>query len=551
MRIARADRKKTLGSSNRRSTFDEDRGAVFPRAGDGRRGSTAPCQAVIVDAIAAGSAESAARASIARPWHADYPLHVRELVRVSLADPAAALSIARAGLASLHERLEYVRDAQSVPLARFEEIPAQRPLGSVALRGRGAASPRALAIPYRGEVLAGDRLERQLDRWQDGGIIEPSHAQAVREVAANPDWLDLSDRSFALLGASAEIGPLPWLAGWRARIVAIDLPGQRHWRRIARCVHEGNASLIAPVHDLAAPGVGRQAIGAHDADCGPEAFEHAGADLLTELPELAQWLATLDAPMTVGAYAYLDGAAHVRISAAMDALMAALLRRREDVSLALLATPTDVYAVPADAVRESRRRHAGRGPGARAWQKAITLAGGGRFFQPNYPADDARGMSGSDGAAADAAIPAAGSHGICDSLVLQQGPNYALAKRLQQWRALAARADGARVSINVAPSTTTRSVVKNPALAAAFAGAHHFGVESFEPNTTSALMAALLVYDLRSERSPADPAVALAHPLELLAHGANHGGMWRMPFVARSALPFAAALGWPRRPRPR
>ena len=56
--------------------------------------------------------------------------------------------------------------------------------------------------------------------------------------------------------------------------------------------------------------------------------------------------------------------------------------------------------------------------------------------------------------------------GINDSVVLQQGPNYLLAKRLQRWRATAYRADGGLVSLKVAPPTRTRSVVKNRALAA-------------------------------------------------------------------------------------
>ena len=47
-----------------------------------------------------------------------------------------------------------------------------------------------------------------------------------------------------------------------------------------------------------------------------------------------------------------------------------------------------------------------------------------------------------------------------------------------------ARRDGATVSINIAPLTRTRSVLKNRALAAAYAGAHRFGVEVFEPATT-------------------------------------------------------------------
>ena len=43
--------------------------------------------------------------------------------------------------------------------------------------------------------------------------------------------------------------------------------------------------------------------------------------------------------------------------------------------------------------------------------------------------------------------------GINDSIVAQQGPNYLLAKRIQRWRATLARAEGASVSLAVAPPT--------------------------------------------------------------------------------------------------
>src|SRR5690606_5475346 len=111
--------------------------------------------------------------------------------------------------------------------------------------------------------------------------------------------------------------------------------------------------------------------------------------------------------------------------------------------------------------------------------------------------------------------------GITDALVLQQGPNYALAKRLQQWRAITARAKGVRVSANVAPATTTQSVIKNIALAAAYAGADHFGVEIFRPETSNALMAALLIHDLRYPEAMANPVMPLPHPFALLMEGAN------------------------------
>jgi hypothetical protein len=129
--------------------------------------------------------------------------------------------------------------------------------------------------------------------------------------------------------------------------------------------------------------------------------------------------------------------------------------------------------------------------------------------------------------------------GIHDAIVAQQGPNYALAKRLQRWRATVARDAGGTVSMNVAPPTRTRSVLKNRALAAAYAGAYRFGVEVFEPATANTLMAALLVADLNTGGGPAHE-----HPWQDEAYAAVHGGLWRAPYQPRSALGLAAVLGY-------
>jgi hypothetical protein len=123
--------------------------------------------------------------------------------------------------------------------------------------------------------------------------------------------------------------------------------------------------------------------------------------------------------------------------------------------------------------------------------------------------------------------------------VRQQGPNYALAKRLQRWRATVAREAGVTVSMNVAPPTRTKSVVQNRVLAAAYAGAHRFGVEVFEPDTCRTIMAALLIHDLQSAAGR-----ARAHPWHDEAHAAAHGGLWRIAYEPRSALGLAALLGY-------
>ena len=74
-------------------------------------------------------------------------------------------------------------------------------------------------------------------------------------------------------------------------------------------------------------------------------------------------------------------------------------------------------------------------------------------------------------------------------------------------------------------------------LAAAYAGAHRFGVEVFEPATSNVLMAALLIHDLHV------PMPAHEHPWQDEAAHAVHGGLWRTGYAPRSALGLAALLG--------
>ena len=180
----------------------------------------------------------------------------------------------------------------------------------------------------------------------------------------------------------------------------------------------------------------------------------------------------------------------------------------------------ETILVDREAVRASVDAYVGRPRSLKIFGRPLRTLSGGRLLRRAY-------VPGSD-------------PGVSDSLVSQQGPNYALAKRLQRWRASVARRDGALVSMNVAPPTRTRSVLKNRALAAAYAGAHRFGVEVFDPATSNVLMAALLVHDLNTGGGPRHE-----NPWQDEAYGAVHGGLWRTGYAPRSILGLAALVGAP------
>jgi hypothetical protein len=490
-------------------------GVAFP-AVEGARSTSRTGRAVLAQAARIVDGDLADRIEAERDWRKRYPDHIRALVAAELRAGEAGEQVPRAGLDALHERFVFVRDGEDIPLAEAVDAPSSQ-LGTTTVEGRRTPE-RGLTIPYRGERLQGDALHRQLDTWVEAGTVEPSFAEAVRLVMDHPDWLDLADRTVVVLGAGAEMGPVTSLSAWGARLALVDLPRQPLWERVLGSVRDGAGSATVPLQRPV-----------DDPDDIAQVAAAAGADLLHETPEIATWLRGLDGPLTVGNYVYADGADNVRVSMAADALTLALCRDRDDVSLAMLATPTDVYAAPEEAVVDSQRRFSQAGIGSRA---ARTVSGS-RLYAPNYTEL--------------VTTPDGHRYGLADCLVAQQGPNYALAKRMHRWRARLARAQGHVVSANVAPATSTRSVTKNRILAAAYAGAPRFGVEVFEPATSNSLMAALLVHDLRNPKAPGNPDVVLAHPLELFGQQAGHGGMWRNPFAPRSVLTMAALLGLVRR----
>ena len=448
----------------------------FPADENGRPSSTAFGRRVVADALRPVDPAAADAAARERDWRRGYLRHFRALVEAGLADGGAAgYRIAEAGLAAVAAHMP-------VPV----EAP-RRPLSTVTVDGTGKPE-REVVLPYRGELLRGAALTRRLDAWVDAGVIEPSCAAAVHEVIDHPDWLDLADQRLVVLGAGAEMGPLPAVLGWGATVVAVDLPAPAVWRRIAATAERAAGRLIAPSGRGDVPGV----------------------DLLADPGAVAHWLDDIDGRLVLGNYVYAPGAAYTRLSVTVDALTAYLAGRRDDLALAFLATPTDVFAVPPEAVAQATGRYRARSRRAR-----LTGAlSGGRLLRPNYP-----------GAA------------VNDSLVPQQGPNYALAKRIQRWRAALARRDGV-VSFAVAPPTRTKSVTSNRVLAAAYAGAHLFDVEVFEPATANRLMALLLVHQIRKPR----PAAPAAWQDEAVA--AAHGGLWRTAYHPRTALGLAAVRGF-------
>jgi hypothetical protein len=106
---------------------------------------------------------------------------------------------------------------------------------------------------------------------------------------------------------------------------------------------------------------------------------------------------------------------------------------------------------------------------------------------------------------------------------------------MQHWRAIDARSEGCTVSSHIAPSTATASVTSNRQFAWAYDGMPYFTpYEIPVQETSNAVMAALLIFDLRAKSTPANPDVQLKNPLELFKFNGFHGGLWRAAYTIDS-----------------
>jgi hypothetical protein len=477
-------------------------GVQFPLV-DGRRSTQRTGRDIVAAAAAAVDPGLAAQIRDEPSWRTAYPRHLRALTRTGAASPDAGLAIARAGLARLHATFTHGDGDEIVRVAdAVRTTPAKAPDSRV-VEGT-AAPPGRLSVPYGGRRLSGDDLLSATDDWVVRGVVEPAVRDALADLVDHPEWLQLDGTWFGVLGAGAEMAPTEHLLRWGADVAAVDIAREDIWRRLEAMALAGSGTLHAPVaEDATVP----------------------GADLMTAAPHVRAWLAELGHPLVLGNYAYADGETFARLSVATDAIMAALRDADSAHGITCLATPTDVFAVPLDVVVATRAR-ARRLP-SRVLAPVLRTVTFGRLLVPNHRTT----VVTDDGV----------ELGIADSLVLQQGPNYALAKRLQRWRALATHGDGAFGTVHVAPPTRTQSVVKNRVLAAAYDGASLFGVEIFEPETSRALMAALLVHALQRHRRAGPPATP--QPEHELTAPAAHGGLWRVTWETRTAFPLAIARG--------
>lgn len=501
-------------------------GLVWPvtKEATQERESTPTNKLIWSEAIGAVDKEAKAKVDREKNWRFGYAKHVVKSVKLSLASEAAALAMAKAGLAAAHKTFRFRRGADETSLAEamtrytggYETFEIEgkdygkgiAPELQVPYGGRGPTKPyfqyrKNLEAQIKGEApaLSGTALLDQLTKWRGWGTIESTAAESIKKVVNNK-WMDLRGMYFVLLGATSAMGPLDLLLQYGANVIAVDIDRPFVWAKIIEKARNSRGKVYFPVSKEKAQGKKSVKDFASDA----ELAAASGANLLDKTPEICNWLKTVcpGKDLIIGNYTYLDGALHVQLSVGCDAIMKGVCAERKGTAIAFLCTPTDLHVIPKeahDAAIDNYKSY--------PWWLQLVASLGTSMLRRN-------------------ALEPVGNIYYVDGLSIAQGPNYGLAKRLQHWRAIVARSEGHKVSSNIAPSTATLSVTSNAMFQAAYGGFHLFRpLEVFYQETSNAVMTALLVSDMLDPTSAANPRNILANPYQLFEHNSFHGGVWR------------------------
>jgi hypothetical protein len=378
----------------------------------------------------------------------------------------------------------------------------------------------------------------QLDAWVEFGCMEPSAAEHARNVMALSDIVPLvQDKTFVLLGLTSEMGPALHL---------LKIP-HAHILGVAR--DSGN-KIPALVQHLQQHGTTTTKL---QIPCSKSNNNDSkvvlGADLLTQGPQIARWIAATapqDRSIVLLPLAYMDGEANVRVTVAMDNIVTLVQKLRgpttggdTDISLAYLTSPATVYTIPPAAALDAKQRY--EQTSLVAWP---TLFSALSFRQWLNPVNTWKQLTPNSDSSSGSNSSSSHDHDIVllNGLVNLQGPNYALAKTMQQWRCMSAAALGYTVSAPHAPPTRTYSVQHNVYAAAGLEGLVHVcpPTVAFDVQPCSSLMTAILLDQLSISKKQQQQH---HHPMELFWDGSVHGGCWRSPYSQDNAAKAAFLVG--------
>jgi len=321
--------------------------------------------------------------------------------------------------------------------------------------------------------------------------MEPDCAASIKSSANN--IAEMAGKRFVVLGASSELGPLKRLLQSGATVYAV---GRKGWAELIAYARTTAGTLVVPV------------TGSPSSD--EEIAAAAGADLLSNPAAAKTWVLNCirDAPgkVTLGTYLYADSDLNVRITAVAEGIVSAAAMHfgKDKVGFAWLGSFAVAHIIPTIAA-EAQLTGAQR---LSWWQRA---SGRSLHREPLSFGDE--------------------KANVYKGYATFQGPNYALAQHMRQWRAMMLTDEGFTVSSPMAPPCRTESVVHNATAAVALEGMSYYPpAEVFDAETANGLLFGLLISDMM------EPAAAVPSPFHIFTCKHFGGGQIRLPYDTTSGM---------------
>ena len=229
---------------------EDEQGVVFPAGPDGRRSTAALGRAVTADALRP-STRPARWPPSGRPTGGA----ATSPTSAASSRPAASATAARPSPTRGSPRCTSACGWPARGRAALDGLltaPAGRALHTVEVHRHRRAGAGAL-LPFHGGRLRGDALLRRLDAWVTAGVVEPSCAEAVRTVAAHPEWLALPDQHRGRARRRRRDGPAaPRCCAGAPRWPRSTCPARRSGERLLDTARGSAGTLLVPVGDAAA-----------------------------------------------------------------------------------------------------------------------------------------------------------------------------------------------------------------------------------------------------------------------------------------------------------
>lgn len=473
-------------------------------------------------------------------WRTEYRTLLADFTALMASmDNDQALDVAQAGLDAVHDLMLYRIDANTVVPAKdvFVLTNSFPKLGTCTLVGTKAPDidfQFGLANPQNptNDTLYGMDAVAQVDAWYRYGVMETSASVLAKTTFTSGNISGIvSKKKFVLLGCTSELGPVRSLVQIPgATVLGVARGGKKLDDLIdfVRYNAPDDTTFLYPKSP-------------DEWDGSKGLYPNGGADLLLQGPQIAQWILDQtdkdEDELVIVPLAYMDGEAHVRVAAAMDLIVQRIMRQRssENTILWSYTSPATCMVLPPMAATRAQQRLQERP----VWEKWTNTLSMGRWMAPSNGVV----VTGAD---EDETVPTAVSNNdytIVNGIVSAQGPNYVLAKTIQQWRCMIAHfRDGQNVSAPFAPATRTSSMTSHGTVSAALEGMHFFEpMLAFDVGPASTLMAAIMVSHLQLMNRPLPDMDE--SPFTIFWDGAVHGGVWTCPYTLESLSVINYALG--------